>query len=243
MHCEFIDVESNVHATTGGSSGRRVFGLIGSVNLHDDLVTDLVDPPRGARLTLAEVAEAAGVSLSTVKRRQAQFPNAYKDRRGVWRVPVSDLPAAGLRLRSGSVVDHDEPATQQGDLAADLPDPSDLVHARAHIEQLVEQLNAERIRAAVAEAEVRRMTANLEDLRLSLRAIAGPRIAGEAPIMAESMPPPRPVMYQPPQETSEPPRERWAPAAPNLAPAPAVAEWSAEPAAPRRGLWARLRGS
>ena len=63
------------------------------------------DLGRGAALTLTEAAETCGVSRSTIKRRLPEFANADQDASGSWRVPVSDLLGAGLKLRP-------RPATQ-----------------------------------------------------------------------------------------------------------------------------------
>jgi hypothetical protein len=122
----------------------------------------------GAQLTFSEAAEACGVSRSTIKRRRGEFPHAYQDGAGVWRVPVSDLLGAGLKLRPRPA----EPVTLGHDPAVNGAD-------QGQIRTLTAELAAERMARQVAETEVRLLTANLEDLRYSLRAISGPPAAPE----------------------------------------------------------------
>jgi signal transduction histidine kinase len=171
------------------------------------------DLGRGAALTLTEAAEACGVSRSTIKSRLPEFANADQDASGSWRVPVSDLLGAGLKLRP-------RPATQASQSVTQGHDPgqsgADLAQARARIEQLTADLAAERTARQVAEAKVALMAQNLDDLRFSLRAISGPPQGAEATAAT-------------------------APAAPSSVQVPAAAAVPAEPQ-PRRGLWARLRG-
>jgi DNA-binding transcriptional MerR regulator len=51
--------------------------------------------------TLKQAAKLTGVSHSTIRRRHAEgeFPNAYKDPDGVWKIPLTDLEQAGIRPR------------------------------------------------------------------------------------------------------------------------------------------------
>jgi len=62
----------------------------------------LHDQPPGIALTLAEAADACGVGRGAIHRwlEKGAFPNAYREQTtGVWRIPVVDLEAAGLRPR------------------------------------------------------------------------------------------------------------------------------------------------
>jgi hypothetical protein len=149
-------------------------------------------------LTLSEAAAACGVSRSTVKRKLAEFGNAYRDGDGVWRVPIADLLGAGLKLRPrpGQTVDqgHD-PGVNGAD--------------QGQIQQLAAELAAERMARQVAETKVMLLTANLEDLRYSLRAISGPPRVQEAPPVAEAPPQPAPVQAPLPVVEQPPPRRSW----------------------------------
>lgn len=149
---------------------------------------------QGAALTLKQAADACGVSHSTVKRRldRDQFGAAYRDHAGVWRIPVTDLLGAGFHLRGRSVT---EDMTE-----AEPPDQVDRIAA------LTAELAAERTARVVAEARVVAMAANLDDLRLSLRAITGPPAAPQAPETPEPVPTYAP---EPVQRPPEPSRRRW----------------------------------
>jgi hypothetical protein len=129
------------------------------------------DLGRGAVLTLSEAAEACGVSRSTIKRRLSEFANAHQDGSGSWRVPVSDLLGAGLKLRPRPVTQSSESVTQGHDPAQN---GAELAEARARIEALTVDLVAERTARQIAEVRATAYAANLDDLRLSLRAIGGP---------------------------------------------------------------------
>lgn len=62
----------------------------------------LHERPPGIALTLAEAADACGVGRGTIYRwlDRGAFPNAYREQPGgIWRIPVVDLEAAGLRPR------------------------------------------------------------------------------------------------------------------------------------------------
>jgi hypothetical protein len=120
-------------------------------------MTQTIDLGRGAVLTLTEAAEACGVSRSTIKRRLSDFEHAHQDGSGSWRVPVSDLLGAGLKLRPRPVTEASEAVTQG-------PDPgqngADLAHALTRIEALSADLAAERMARQVAEARAAAFAAN-----------------------------------------------------------------------------------
>ncbi|MDJ0318668.1 helix-turn-helix transcriptional regulator [Arthrobacter antibioticus] len=71
--------------------------------------------------TMREAVERTGASRSTLRRRldQGKFPGAYLDRAGQWRIPLTDLLAAGFipvpPLGQGVVTDivHPEDALAQ----------------------------------------------------------------------------------------------------------------------------------
>lgn len=160
-------------------------------------MTQTVDLGRGALLTLTEAADACGVSRSTMKRRLPEFENARQDDSGSWRVPVSDLLGAGLKLRPRPETRANDDVIQGHDLGQN---GADLVQARARIDALTAELAAERTARKVAEAELRRADQNLEDFRLSLRVISGPVRAPEAVEVAI----PAPVAAEPVQPAAGP---------------------------------------
>lgn len=49
--------------------------------------------------TISDAADRVGVSRSTIRRyrESGKFPHAFKDSAGVWKVPLEDLLAVGLR--------------------------------------------------------------------------------------------------------------------------------------------------
>lgn len=73
-------------------------------------------PAKGWALTMSEAAEQCVVSRSTIRRRQeaGDFPNAYKDGEGAWRIPIRDLQLAGLKPGKPSLPDAvSEPPAQE----------------------------------------------------------------------------------------------------------------------------------
>ena len=184
----------------------------------------LNESPRGAVLSLREAAAATNVSYSTIKRRQPEFTHAYRDSSGTWRMPISDLLGAGLKLRIGSA----EPVSQPSELPMN---GAELVKARAEIQELGAKLAAERERRLVAETEARLLAANLDDFRRL--ALAGPPKAQEpAPVPVAAPAATEPVQAAGAaavvaESPSEPVRARQSPS---------------EPVRARRGLWARIRG-
>ena len=57
--------------------------------------------------TLTEAAALVSTSRSTLRRRlnNEEFPEAYRDSKGVWKIPLTNLLAAGLRPVQGAVQD------------------------------------------------------------------------------------------------------------------------------------------
>jgi hypothetical protein len=169
-------------------------------------------PARGALLTLTEAASACGVSRSTMKRRLPDFKNAEQDQTGSWRVPVSDLLGAGLKLRprpetrtNGQVSQgHDPDQNGAGSARIELLRGKDL----QRIEELTADLVAERTARQLAEVRAAAYQANLEDMRLALRAISGP----PEPLHVERLPGPRRAAPEPVQPAPAPARRsfrRW----------------------------------
>lgn len=138
-------------------------------------------------LTISEAAEAAHVNRRTIRRRldAGDFPGAYRDAPGTsrgptaWRIPVTDLLAAGFTLHAPTPPE-DTPQGQPG------PDPSgtprDLDRLRTEVAEL-------RRRAEVAEAIAEERGRALDDARLALRALtAGPPVTPEPATVATPTP-------------------------------------------------------
>lgn len=76
--------------------------------------------------TLREAAGLCGVSRGTVRRyldeggRPGRFPNAFQDADGVWRIPVPDLIAAGLKPGKPTAPDSAPPVVVQADETEEL---------------------------------------------------------------------------------------------------------------------------
>lgn len=106
--------------------------------------------------TQREAAEACGISIETIKRRRTAgaFPGAEADDRGVWRIPLADLLAAGLNPG--------RPAPPEETTAAPAAQPEDVIDLREQIADLRGRL-AERDRADARAAEL------VEQLQAALR--------------------------------------------------------------------------
>jgi hypothetical protein len=105
-----------------------------------------------AHLTLKEAAEACRVSLSTIQRRQGEFANAYQDGTGTWRVPISDLLGAGLKLRPSAPDDVSQGHDPARNGAYPARNGTDLAQLLVCIEPLTAGLAAERTARQVAQA-------------------------------------------------------------------------------------------
>lgn len=134
-----------------------------------------------AALALADISAQSGVSLSTLRRKQrtGEFPEAFKDDGGRWRVPVSDLHAAGVRLTPAlnhERVPNPEPAAVE---------PAEVVELRHRVKLLEAQLRAEQEKNDL-------LSQSLADLRSALRAIEPPK--SPAP---QGAPDPEPINSEP----------------------------------------------
>jgi hypothetical protein len=123
-------------------------------------------------LTLREASDLTGASLRTLRRRLADgaFPNATKDAgpSGAWRVPVTDLEAAGLPVTLPRPTPDPVP-TQDDARLADAEERARAAEERAR--------NAEE-RARYAEGIAEERGKALDDARLALRALT----AGVPPV-------------------------------------------------------------
>lgn len=112
-------------------------------------------PVRAETLTVADAAEACAVSQETIRRRlrDGRLPNAVRDPHpyGQWKIPVTDLVAAGLRP-----------------LRADLGERRDLEHLRDLLAQTEAELARAQALAQARQEHIDALQANLEDLRAVL---------------------------------------------------------------------------
>lgn len=135
-------------------------------------------------LSLREAATAAGVSLSTIRRRHrvGTFQNARKDGEGRWLIPVNDLLAAGFRLNTP-----DTPATEA---VNDGHEPPDSAYYRRQAEaahaELRHQLKLEQMRAEHAERLADERLRMIDHYERALRILeAAPEARGEPVRTAE----------------------------------------------------------
>lgn len=129
------------------------------------VVSDKIErPATRPSLTLSEAANMCAVSRSTIRRRHeaGDFPNAYKTGPdNAWRIPVTDLLAAGLNPGRPSPPDEvSEPDERSRAETVTLP--------RSDLDALHEQLVAERLRAAVAEARLSERGQTVDALKEAL---------------------------------------------------------------------------
>lgn len=139
-----------------------------------------------AALTLADISAQSGVSLSTLRRKQraGELPEAFKDDGGRWRVPVSDLHAAGVRLTPALNHEHlPEPETA-------AVEPVEVVELRHRVKLLEAQLQAEQEKNDL-------LSQSLADLRSALRAIEPPKSPDPEVASAPEQPQSEPVSSEP----------------------------------------------
>lgn len=138
--------------------------------------------------TLTEAVERTGASRSTLRRYRdaGKFPNAYKDSSGVWRFPLPDLLAVGLRpvdpAQSEQVdmpTEHVHPPPEQAtDNYLDNTVQAELEAARKTIEKVRAELAEARQRAAVAEAVATERERMIQTQAMALRML-GPGSADQ----------------------------------------------------------------
>lgn len=114
---------------------------------------------RSGDLPLSQAIEAYEVHRVTLQRRlkRGDFPNARRDKRGWWHIPVTDLEAAGLKPRRSRSRPQEEA-------------------------ELLERENIEfRRRLAVAEAVAQERLDRIADMREALRllqSLSGKEVSG-----------------------------------------------------------------
>lgn len=149
-------------------------------------------------LGISEAARACNVDRATVKRRlrAGRLPNARQDDRGIWRIPVTDLLAAGLSLsRTGQPDPAPGPAPGAAALLhADAPGADD--PAAAVLAELRAALAGAEHRAELAEQ--RAQTAEQRAQAAEQLHAATVRALGDALTLATRQLGP-----------AEPPRKRW----------------------------------
>jgi DNA-binding transcriptional MerR regulator len=117
--------------------------------------------------TISEAVERTGASRSTIRRyREAgKFPDAYKDSSGVWRFPLEDLLAAGLKLIDPA---HAEQLNQVSEQAVNAP-PEQGSELLSKVTELERALAVERARNEGLERLAQAAQENVVDLRRALR--------------------------------------------------------------------------
>ncbi len=117
--------------------------------------------------TLTEAAALVSTSRSTLRRRldQGNFPDAYRDPKGVWKIPLTSLLAAGLHPVQGAVQDlstdiarpvHDVAQPEQVELKNRVTELENALSIeRAHRTAAEQVAAAERHRAQTAEMALR----------------------------------------------------------------------------------------
>lgn len=143
-------------------------------------VVSELGPDGRPSFTLKESAQRCSVSVSTIRRRHenSAFPQAFKGNKGEWRIPVSDLIAAGFTLS--------RPMVSEGERAQDERVSEVIESPQSKRERELErQVSEAEQRAAVAEARLQEQERTLaayaqtaEDLRNSLRMLSpGPPVS------------------------------------------------------------------
>jgi peptidoglycan hydrolase CwlO-like protein len=110
--------------------------------------------------TISQAARIAGVHRNTVRRYldAGKFPGAFReDRAAPWQIPISELIAAGLKIRAPSTRD---PEGQQRDRA--------LRDMQRQIDSLAAQVHDLTRRAESAEALLAERERRIEDLQRAM---------------------------------------------------------------------------
>lgn len=167
--------------------------------------------------TISEAVERTGASRSTIRRYRdaAKFPHAYKDTAGIWRVPIEDLLAAGLKVSDPAQA---EQVNQPSDQAHPEPDQA-AQSLREQVAELERALAVEQARNEGLERLAQAAQDNARDLRQALRMLEVSR--PEQPTsehlstvtkQAMSSPADHPLTYEEPtpeQPTGPMPRAGW----------------------------------
>jgi len=155
-------------------------------------------PQRPALLT--EAAAAVSRDRRTVRRQldAGRYPNAYRGSDGQWRIPITDLAAAGFRVNAPSGPEWAPPA----------PDVEALAQLRTENAVLRERIAAAEALATERERELVRSDKQLGALRQAIAALT----SSEPPRAPEPEPPVLDVELVPEPADVEPEpkrRRRW----------------------------------
>jgi len=137
----------------------------------DDSEIEMTRP----NLSIKEAAKAIDRSEKTVRRKTTDgttFPNAHRNERGAWVIPVSDLIAAGYKLNAPATT-YDDSETTQASRHTEAAEAIEDGHQDDDLVTKIEALETEaaeyRRRAEVAEAVADERGKALDDLRTALR--------------------------------------------------------------------------
>jgi hypothetical protein len=132
----------------------------------------------GVTFTVRDAARACAVHANTVRRRlkAGEFPNAFRDHTGTWRIPVADLEAAGLRpQRSREEMPPRDVVVIPEASTIGLPTMRETYEALRTLEDEADEMRATiddlHRRAAFAETLAQERADRIEDLRMALRAL------------------------------------------------------------------------
>lgn len=147
--------------------------------------------------SISDAADRVGVSRSTIRRyrESGKFPHAFKDSAGVWKVPLEDLLAVGLRPV--------DPALSV------VPEPVESGLSE-RVRELEAALAVERARNEGLQRVAAAAEANAADLRLALRMLeSGPVAAQNEPVSSTSEPVAVSVPERPSEPAEQPLKRRW----------------------------------
>ena len=135
--------------------------------------------------TLSEAAERTGISRSTLRRRldQGKFPGAYRDQAKQWRIPLTDLLAAGITPVQGVFTDIAQP---ENELAHDIAQVTQ-APLEIRVMELESALSIERAHRAAAEQVALAHEQRAKTAEMALRMLeAAPK--EQRPATAEHVP-------------------------------------------------------
>jgi hypothetical protein len=173
---------------------------------EDSPQSDDATDEAGAALTIADAARAGGTDRHSIRRKlhAGEFPRAFKDEQGFWRIYESDLHAAGLRL--GGSADADAAVDSEA-AGAEPSEPGPSAAGDGEIERLRLEVIELRYRVETAEALLAAERRLNEQLGQALQAA---RRTGEALLASVTGPSsdPRPSEPRPVSPPAQP-RVNW----------------------------------
>lgn len=159
--------------------------------------------------TLSEAADLVSISRSTLRRKldQGNFPDAYRDPKGVWKVPLTNLLAAGFRPVQGAVQDL---STDIGQPVHDIGQ-SEQVDLKNRVIELENALSIERAHRTAAEQVAAAEQHRAQTAEMALRMIEAARPRHDERGEHTSMPAEQPTTLPPVQAQSAQaaPKSRW----------------------------------